>query len=179
MAIFKFILFAFVVPIAAIGTCYNPGPAFPPVNHVLNQTHFDKLSAKLTEVIKDVLDSPEGWTINTTSFAVQVTSSRETLWSHYYTAPVLGEYEDSPPTSVSGDTAFRVASISKTFTVYAILLQHGINLEDPITKYIPELLEGEKDKYLVQWDQITIRSLASQLSGISRESMSSCIFSFV
>lgn len=169
MELSRYFLFAYVVRVAAIGVCYNPGPAFPPVNYVLNQTHFNRLSVKLDKVIKNVLDSPDGWTTNITSFAVQITSIKETLWSHFYTAPILGEYEDSDPTAVTGDTAFRVASISKTFTVYAVLLQHGINLEDPVTKYIPELLEGEKDDYMVQWDQITIRSLASQLSGISRE----------
>lgn len=163
-------LLAFIVQTSAIGVCYSPGPAFPPVDHILISTHFNQLSVKLDEVIKNVLKTPEGWTTNTSSFAVQVTSSKKTIWSSYYTAPILGEYEDSEPSAVGGDTAFRVASISKTFTVYAVLLENKINLEDPITKYLPELLGGERNDQHVQWDQITIRSLASQLSGISRES---------
>jgi len=158
----------------AIGSCYTPGPAFPPIDHVLNKTQASQVGVKLDEAIKKVLKSPEGWTTNVTSFAVLVTTSQDTIWDYYYTAPVLGEYRDSEPTDVNGDTAFRVASNSKSFTVYAILLENRINLEDPITKYIPELLAQELDissyeSNLVDWNHITIRSLASQLSGIARE----------
>lgn len=175
MKFFELFILAFIAPTIAIGTCYNPGPSFPPVDHILTQVHFNILSLKLHSLVDDFLSRPDGWATNTTSFAIQLTSSNETIWSRYYTAPKLGNYTDSKPTPVTGDTNFRVASISKTFTVYALLLEKRISLEDPVTKYLPELLEGEKpvDPFglLVQWDQITIRALASQLSGISRESV--------
>jgi len=175
MALLNLLLLTIAFPIAtAIGSCYTPGPAFPPISHVLNKTQASQLGVKLDEAVKNVMKEPEGWTTNVTSFAILVTTSQDTIWDYYYTAPVLGEYKDSKPTDVNGDTAFRVASNSKSFTVYAVLLENMINLEDPITKYIPELLsqgpgrfEGEGNE--VEWDQITIRSLASQLSGIARE----------
>jgi len=166
---FIYLLLVFVFQVQGFRTCYSPGPAFPPASQILNKTHFSQLGIKLDNVIERILSNPDGWTTNTTSFAVQLTSSDETIWSHYYTAPILGQYKDSDSAPVTGDTAFRIASISKSFTVYAILLEKGINLEDPITKYLPELLAGEKHPWHVQWDQISIRSLASQLSGISRE----------
>ncbi|KAH8599288.1 beta-lactamase/transpeptidase-like protein [Bisporella sp. PMI_857] len=163
----------FIAPVAVQGECYAPGPAFPPVNRILNNTFLaQQLKPILDKVVLDNLISAVGWNPDNTSFALLVTSSEGTVWEYYHTASILGDYEDGQPTDVSGDTAFRVASISKTFTVYAVLLENEIGLEDPITKYIPELVEGGHihEAFLeVQWDQITIRSLASQLSGIRRE----------
>ena len=155
-------------------SCQTPGPAFPPLRFTNSSASFKELSAKLNAVISGCLHGEDAnWSEDTTSFAVQLTSADETLWSSYFTAKILGEYEDSGPTLVTGDTAFRAASITKTFTVYALLLESRINLEDPITKYLPALKDGSKnDRWAVDFDQITIRSLASQLSGIARESMS-------
>lgn len=164
----------------AIGSCHTPGPAFPPIDLSVPSSSFGQLSNVLDEAVENIINGSPGadqgsWNRSTTSFAIEVTSAEKTLWGYYYTAPILGEYKDSEPTNVTGDTAFRVASISKSFTVYAVLLEKGINLEDPVTKYLPELLEGEKAPWTVQWDQISIRALASQLSGISRESRASSV----
>jgi CubicO group peptidase (beta-lactamase class C family) len=164
------LLAAFTAPIAVSGTCYTPGPAFPPIERILGKQHFNQLSQILDNLAKNILKSPEGWATNKTSFSVQVTSKTQTIWEHYYTAPILGEYMDSEPMPVSGDTAFRVASISKTFTVYGVLLESGIGLDDAVSRWIPELLE-EKGERSPDWEAITIRSLASQLSGISREGL--------
>ncbi|KIN07557.1 hypothetical protein OIDMADRAFT_22431 [Oidiodendron maius Zn] len=172
MAMFTYILLALVAPVFVCATCYNPGPSFPPVHRLLDQTDFEQLRTTLHRVISDILQEPDGWTTNTTSFAVQVTSVNETLWDYFYTAPILGEYKDSDPTPVTGDTAFRIASISKSFTVYAALLENKINLDDSVAQYIPELIEQRQINSTlvnVDWDQVTIWSLASQLSGISRE----------
>jgi CubicO group peptidase (beta-lactamase class C family) len=166
------LLIVLVAPIAVSAACYNPGPSFPPVDRILDAKHLEQLRSKLDSAIPDILTSPDGWTADTTSFALQVTSANEKLWDYYHTAPILGEYKDSEPTPVTGDTAFRIASISKSFTVYAVLLEHKINLDDSVRKYIPELLELQPDDvggWYPEWNQITIRSLASQLSGITRD----------
>jgi CubicO group peptidase (beta-lactamase class C family) len=172
-----------IAPVAAIGTCYTTGPAFPPADHFLSSKkgHFKELGLKLDFVVNEVLKNPHRWNTSITSFAAQITTSRQTIWSNYYTAPLLGEYKDSEPSSVTGDTNFRIASISKSFTVYAILLENEIGLDDPITKYIPELLDwdGPEEQFRVwypDWEKITIRSLASQLSGIAREGRHSRVF---
>ncbi|MCJ1284822.1 hypothetical protein MMC26_004159 [Xylographa opegraphella] len=152
-------------------SCQTPGPAFPPLRLTNSSPSLKELTTKLNDVISGALDGEDTyWSESTTSFAIQLTSADETLWSSYFTAKILGEYKDSEPTLVTGDTAFRAASITKTFTVYALLLEKRINLEDAITKYLPALKDGHmKDKWAVDFDQITIRSLASQLSGIARE----------
>ena len=111
------------------------------------------------------------WITDITSFSVAVTSASESLWTTSYTAPSLGNYSDGPPSLMSDQSYFRIASISKVFTVLAVLLQEQAgkcNLRDPITRHIPEL----KDRVgidTIDWDSITLETLASQLSGIPRE----------
>ncbi|KAI9745032.1 MAG: hypothetical protein M1818_001310 [Claussenomyces sp. TS43310] len=167
---YTIVVCAFVTSVHAIGGCNNPGPAFLPIDHSVDKSHFHELAEALDHVVRGIYDdTSKAWDLRMTSFALQVTSNNRTIWEHYHTASVLGENQGPEPKTVKGDTAFRIASMSKTFTVYALLLESRISLEDPITKYLPELMEGRRDEWLVQWDQITIRSLASQLSGISRE----------
>ncbi|SHJ29420.1 serine hydrolase domain-containing protein [Aquimarina spongiae] len=61
---------------------------------------------------------------------------------------------------INDDTRFLVGSISKQFTVFSMLLleqQNKLSIDDPITKYLPEL------KALPH--QITIRMLANHTNG--------------
>ena len=67
-------------------------------------------------------------------------------------------------TSVDGDSQYRIASITKSFTILGLLYQHALgnlHLDDSIDKYIPELKEPDKGE--LPWKDITLRSLASQL----------------
>ena len=92
---------------------------------------------------------------------------------------------------VDGATVYRIASCTKVFTVLALLLEENTNWDDPVTVWIPELqahyeasgqeiendnefeafalLEMERLTNHIHWESITLRSLASQLSGIPRE----------
>ena len=163
--------------------CYNPSSPFPaPLLQANNDalvSIFRDIKIEIQNAIQNV-DPP--FNVNTTSFAVEVTSTEETLWGHYRTAPLLGNYTDSEPTHVNPNTAFRIASISKVFTVLAVLLEEKasrLNLRDPITKYITELANDENDGG-IRWEDITLESLASQLSGIPRECglLAECLIGF-
>ncbi|RMZ67195.1 beta-lactamase family [Pyrenophora seminiperda CCB06] len=71
---------------------------------------------------------------------------------------------------VNGDALYRIASITKTFTVLGILYQHAagnLSLDETANMYLKEL--GDKSDGGIPWKDITLRSLASQLSGIPRE----------
>ncbi|RDW75811.1 hypothetical protein BP5796_06632 [Coleophoma crateriformis] len=166
--IFLYGVYALPILKTVLGECYAPGPAWPTVDRILDTDNFVAIGEKFDDLISTVLAGPDGWNTSTTSFAIQITTRDETIWERYHTAPLLGKYMDSEPSVVSGDTAFRVASVSKSFTAYAILLEKNIALDDPITKWLPELMEGEKGLSFVQWDQISIRFLMNQLSGIQR-----------
>ncbi|KAL7267962.1 hypothetical protein RUND412_009431, partial [Rhizina undulata] len=61
-----------------------------------------------------------------------------------------------------------IGSITKVFTILGALLQSGVCLDDPITKYVPELTEGSNSGR-IRWGEITLRALGSHLSGIPRD----------
>ncbi|KAH0596669.1 hypothetical protein MHUMG1_05787 [Metarhizium humberi] len=77
---------------------------------------------------------------------------------------------------VTGNSVYRIGSVSKLFTVYSLLLNGGEKIWDmPVTKYLPELRKAVSQRGAnsaidhVQWDQVTIGALASQLAGIGRD----------
>lgn len=91
------------------------------------------------------------------------------MWSFYHSARKVNESRPGVR-SVDGDSQYRIASVSKTFTVLALLYQHAagnLHLDDPVTRYIPEF--AAKDAGDLPWHDITLRILASQLSGLPRE----------
>lgn len=78
--------------------------------------------------------------------------------------------------TVDVDTGFLIASISKLFTALGIRQLSGkISLSDPITKYVPALLQLGQQVVpqdvvtTTDWESITIEALLSHLSGISED----------
>lgn len=125
--------------------CLPPGPVSPPPRVHPTSSNLE-ISKSLFE------DLP--W-LSDTSFAVKASIGDVTVF----------EYERSAPgREVSGsllDTRLRIGSVTKTFTMLAILLSARIELYNSITEFIPELKE---DLY----GDVTIASLASHTSGLGR-----------
>lgn len=77
------------------------------------------------------------------------------------------------------NTIYRVGSVSKLLTVYTYLAAVGdVSFNEPVTMYIPELAAYAKqnasalnagDINLVDWNDVTVGSLASHLAGIARD----------
>ncbi|OKL58473.1 hypothetical protein UA08_06348 [Talaromyces atroroseus] len=158
---------------------YAPGPAIFPLNLSAADESIGELQTTLDDAVNSLLLSSSKGGIRlsdegVSSWAVQLTSSEETLWSSFHTPNALLKDDDMKQTKVDGDTTFRIASISKTITVYALLRENSINLDDPVTLYIPELIQGVQEPWLVHWDQVTLRSLASFLSGMPRDTGGPC-----
>jgi CubicO group peptidase (beta-lactamase class C family) len=149
----------------AISLCFEPSPVFPVPTWSTNKAKglrpvFDDIAQALVALA----DQSE---YDTTSFSVEVTSQIDTLWTHYHSA--LKHNETRPgDTNVDGNSQYRIASITKTFTVLAVLYQHSAgnisSLDDPVNKYISELTGPDRGK--LPWKDITIRAMASQLSGL-------------
>lgn len=149
-----------------LAVCDDPSPAFPPsASKVLAK---DKgFWTDLENIVDNVL---AGNRYNTSSFSIEVTTSERTLWSQYHTASVLNE--SIGVREVDGNSRFRIASVSKSFTVLALLHQVDagkLRLDDSIKEYIEEF--NGPHAGTLPWKDITLRSLASQLSGIPRERM--------
>ncbi|KFZ03908.1 hypothetical protein V502_10566 [Pseudogymnoascus sp. VKM F-4520 (FW-2644)] len=144
------------------GECYDP-PAFFPAK---SSTYRD--SSILNDAFKDIT-AGLGRLIahsefDTSSFSVEVTTSTNSLWELHHTArdkdPVRSGAE-----KVSGESVYRIASITKAFTVLAIIQQHvagNLSIDDTIDQYLD--LRGD-----IQWSDITLRTVATQLSGIPRD----------
>ena len=91
-----------------------------------------------------------------------MTSGDETLWTKYHTAQQRNQQRPGV-TRVDGNSQYRIASVTKVFTTLGLLYQHAagnLSLDDPVDNYIGELRD---DGGAIQWKDITIRSLASQL----------------
>ncbi|KAL8365368.1 hypothetical protein RB595_004257 [Gaeumannomyces hyphopodioides] len=111
---------------------------------------------------------------NSSSLSVAVKSIHESgnLFEYHYTPPNL---DPKGVRKVDGDAVYRIASVSKILPVMALLLLDGVRLEDPVTKYLPDLNKlneqpAVKDELTtVDWDDITLEALASHMAGISPE----------
>ncbi len=65
------------------------------------------------------------------------------------------------PVAVTPNTVFQVGSVGKQFTAVAVMLladEHKLNLEDPLSKYLPEVPAS--------WDKITLRLMLNHQAGI-------------
>ena len=83
----------------------------------------------------------------------------------------------SPGThTLDGDSIYRLASVSKLITVFASLLAFDDDHWDqPITNFIPGISNsslngtGEDSVLRSQWEKVSLRALASQISGLPRD----------
>ncbi len=122
----------------SVATLFDPSPAFPVPswsNGPQDLRHaFDDIESKLKELSsKSIHDAA--------SFSVAITSQTETLWDYFHTARKRNESRPGVA-HVDGDSLYRIASITKTFTVLGLLYQHQagkLELDSPISKFIPEL----------------------------------------
>jgi len=139
--------------------CPPTGPVLPPP--IIRS--LDNLTYSLDESLNEVSQaSAPNFNLTTTSFSVQITSPDATIFEFHHTAPVRNS---SGVNVVAGDSVYRIASVTKMMTVYALLLQKNVNLDDPVTKYVPALL----DAGLQHYRNVTLRMLASQISGTASD----------
>ncbi|KAL2831643.1 beta-lactamase/transpeptidase-like protein [Aspergillus pseudoustus] len=93
---------------------------------------------------------------------------------YHYTAPEVRNATNGT-NKVDADSIYRVASVSKLFTVLAGLVElDAADWERPLSELSPTLAESLRESsgtvdpiYDTQWDAITPSALAAQLSGVS------------
>ncbi|KAK3360526.1 beta-lactamase/transpeptidase-like protein [Lasiosphaeria hispida] len=166
--------------IAGFGAAQNCpilGPAYPAPNNV-SSSAFASAKAAFDEALTRA-HSHGRIPSNTTFYSIQVYSpaSRNLIHSVYYTA--TNKTVSRKPVTVGPDTIFRIFSLSKLLTVYTILTKLGDKYwNEPVSKYVPELAAAQNRRQNaiddVDWDEVTLGSLSSLMSGIARD----CIFPF-
>ncbi|KAI0132808.1 beta-lactamase/transpeptidase-like protein [Xylariales sp. AK1849] len=114
------------------------------------------------------------------SFSVQVFSTNPgspILFERFHTAQNLPG-NSTGVKKVDADTVYRIGSVTKLFTVLTFLAEAGDKyFSHPITEFVPELATISSERATEQldnvrtidWDDINILSLLSQMSGIERD----------
>ncbi|KFY61811.1 hypothetical protein V496_04869 [Pseudogymnoascus sp. VKM F-4515 (FW-2607)] len=94
----------------------------------------------------------------------------------HYTSPEIANAPNGT-NKVDGDTIYRMASVTKAFTVLAGLLElNSTHWDRPITDFVPTLASytqkasGEDDPtHITEWDKVTLSALAAQIAGVPRD----------
>lgn len=155
---FTVLTLAILPLITSLEYCPPTGPVLPPP--VLPRADgFDvgPLRDTLTELVNDP-DAPFDTTVN--SFSLTVTTLEDDIFQFHHTAEKISNI--GVPT-VNGDTIYRIASVTKLFTVLSLLLQEGLDIDGFVWQHIPELAG------LNNFQDITLRMLASHLSAVTRD----------
>ncbi|PGH09045.1 hypothetical protein AJ79_05774 [Helicocarpus griseus UAMH5409] len=158
--------------------CPLIGPAFPPPRSLSSSATWNKAIADFDSQLKGLLSQTSSpLDASSTSFSLNIFSAHEEklLYEYHYDAPGLkGSIAEGQ--KLDGDTMYRIASVSKAITVYGLLIETGFkHFNEPVANFIPEIAAAiaksgnDPDDVLTpQWNDITIGSLAGQLSGIGR-----------
>ena len=159
------------------------GPTYPAPhdltsNKSLIPASWDKFTSTLDAYLKKNQSTASGSLsgVENVTFSIGLFSIHDPAAAklqYHYTSPQIANATQGA-TKVDGDSIYRVASISKLFTVFAGLLE--LTEEDwnrPLIEIIPELADparvtaGKEDPvYTIQWDKITPWALAAHLAGI-------------
>ncbi|CEI59953.1 hypothetical protein FVEN_g8243 [Fusarium venenatum] len=103
-----------------------------------------------------------------TSFAINVfsTATNESLYSYYHAAEALDDALSKG--KLDDETVFRIGSVSKLYTAYAILANSGFDVVNrPVTEILPELAGNNRSgpTERIIWEDVTIGSLLSHQAG--------------
>ena len=159
------LLFLFISPFSS-ATCDSPTPAFLLPDFDRHDLSLQSTTSRIDNAIKSLSQQDE---YNKTSFSLEVTSQTRTLISIHHTAKIRSSLRRGAR-EISNTTAYRIASMTKPFTVLAILQQHqagNLSLDDPVSDYVSALNLPQKGS--IPWQHISLRSLATQQSGIPRD----------
>jgi CubicO group peptidase (beta-lactamase class C family) len=151
------------VALATATPCPLPGPVYPPPKNLARSGNFRDALTNLTTILDAAvigLGNPS-FLANETSFSMILTDADQQLWEYHHTALT----RSNGTTSVDSGSQYRIGSVSKVLT-NLVLLRLGLDLEEKITKWIPELNEG---KGAVGWDRVTLKDLGSHTSGVQRD----------
>ena len=166
------VLLLYEYPVSAASKACPPlGAVLPALRQPSQNHHIRSASAHLIDSFKHQFT-----TYDTTFISISV----ESVYDHERLLDVHHTPSLSNPVGTAkadSDTVYRIGSISKLFTVLALLLQHeNVRWESPVTDYVPELLElatdgkeRSSDITAIRWTEVTIEALASQLAGVPRE----------
>ncbi|KAL2264504.1 hypothetical protein VTJ83DRAFT_7014 [Remersonia thermophila] len=158
-------LLLFLLPVVLGIECRPEGVIFPRPRGLNQSEVFRYALANLTKTLDSAFNGNirVSWDIQNVSLSIAVVGLEQEdpsgpLWEYHHLAPANVD----GTRSLDKHSQYMIGSISKVIT-NAVALRSGVNLDDPITKYLPEL---NSDESLIDWNSITLRALGGQLAGI-------------
>lgn len=158
--------------------CPLLGPSFPASFNISNTAAFQDAVTSFAPALNNLFDAG---TLNRTgtSFAIDVFSAETnaSIFSYAHSGEALNAARTAGV--IDDDTIFRIGSVSKLYTVYAILANAGSLdvFDELVVKYVPELVQhGEVGENTIEWNEVTIGALAAQMGGTG--GFSECFFFF-
>ena len=159
------------------------GPTYPPPIDLTSDESavsqsWKTLTATLDRFVKDPNSAPATTLgLENVTFSIEMFSLYDpaaTKLQYHYTAPEIATAKNGT-NAVDGDSIYKIASVSKLFTVFAAQLKlSDADWDRPLSDIFPILANysredfgGNDPIYAVQWDKITPLALASQIAGIS------------
>ncbi|KAF4446888.1 beta-lactamase family protein [Fusarium austroafricanum] len=143
--------------------CRPEGPVLPRPTALAKSPIFQAAAANLTETLNEAISGSiaAGWPVKNVSFSLAVVSADQEepgvpIWEYHH----LAAANTKGTQHLNRDSQYLVGSVSKMFTDY-LLLKSGMNLDAPVTQFLPEL----KGKSTIQWQDVSLRMLASYLGG--------------
>jgi len=159
----SFLIFALSTPSHSI-LCPPDGPLLPRPTTLHSSPLFAKTSSSLTSTLNSAISGnlTIPWALPNVSFSISVVSLSDPsphspLWEYHH----LATNNVNGTKHINGDSQYLIGSISKVFTDL-LLLKSGLNMDDPVTKYLPELEGGS----VIQWEDVTLGALGDHLSGM-------------
>ena len=142
--------------------CPPEGPRVPRPTDLAKSTFLNRATQNITASIRGALNGSikAGWAINDTSFTLGVVSFEGSTpaWQYHH----RGAGNVNGTKKVDADSQYHIGSLTKMVTDL-IVLKSGIDITAPVTKYLPELRSNSSK---IKWNEISISSLSTHLSGI-------------
>lgn len=150
--------------------CRPEGPIVPPPRNLKESAPFQRALANLTATldsafkgeIKSSLDA-QNVSLSVALVGLDQTDASTPLWEYHH----LGSGNVNGTKSLDRHSQYLVGSVSKVITD-AVLLRSGVNMDDPVTKYLPSLAN---ETSRIDWKSISLRALGGQLAGIPANCM--------
>lgn len=157
------------VPLPSWSGCPVNGPLLPRPTQLDRSKVIHEATENLTKTLDTAIEKKikAGFNVDNTSFSIALVSPRQTntsdkengiLWSYHH----LGKNNFQGTKHLNEESQYLIGSISKVFSDL-LLLKSDVDLDDPITKYLPGL---QKEGSPIQWSNITLSALSNHLAGI-------------
>ncbi|KAK3498710.1 beta-lactamase/transpeptidase-like protein [Neurospora crassa] len=146
-------------------TCATAAPNCPPLGPVFEKPRNFKSNAAIRAALANL----------TETFQARDEDNSAAVRSNITSYSLEVNITNGGVKKTDADTVYRLGSLTKIFTVYTWLVQDGdAKWNEPISKYVSELAKAAdkaKDDPVgnVAWGEVTVGSLAGQLSGAVRD----------